>query len=72
MAHHGFLAQPNGDSSQKGEKSRKEWKTDLVLVFTANAGNLPEMKKAIHANLCHCASNRGRPLHDQCPTGTSS
>ena len=35
-------------------------------------GNLAGMKKAIHASLKHCASSEARPLHDHCPTGSTS
>lgn len=42
------------------------------IAIRSNAGNFPEMKKAIYASLFHCASYKDCPLHDHCPTGTSS
>lgn len=35
-------------------------------------GNLPEMKKAIHASLTQCASSESCPLHDHCPASSTS
>ena len=42
------------------------------IAIRSNVGNLAGMKKAIHASLMHCASNEERPLHDHCPTGSTS
>jgi hypothetical protein len=42
------------------------------IAIRSNVGNLNKMKKAIHATLFHCASNKDRPLHDHCPDGASS
>jgi hypothetical protein len=42
------------------------------IAIRFDVGNLNKMKKAIHATLFHCASNKDRPLHDHCPDGASS
>ena len=38
------------------------------IVIRSNVGNVPGMKKAIHASLMQCASSEARKLHDHCPT----
>ena len=42
------------------------------IAIRANVGDLAGMKKAIHASLMHCVSSESRPLHDHCPTGSTS
>lgn len=42
------------------------------IAVRANAGNLAEMKKGIHASLFHVASSKKNEWHDHCPKGESS
>ena len=42
------------------------------IAIRSNIGSLPNMKKAIHASLFHCASSKERDLHQHCPEGPGS
>ena len=42
------------------------------IAVRANAGNMEQMKKSIHASLFHVASSKDNNWHDHCPTGKDS
>jgi len=42
------------------------------IAIRSNVESLVGIKKPIHASLMHCASSEAHPLHDHCPTGSTS